>query len=102
MGVYCATVRHSDAANPGTYMIMMNQDYYGLHAEVGIQIQHTGSPDSGVWQVYPMSYLNNTDGNSVWQFTPAQPYLAGTTVNYYFHGFDDWGGNIWDSRNGQN
>lgn len=96
MGVYGTTVRHADGQNPGTYMIMMNQDYVGLHAEVGVQV------NGGAWQVYSMSYLNRTDNNSVWQYTPAQAYPAGATVNYYLHGFDDWGGNIWDSRNAQN
>lgn len=59
MGVYGTTVRHADGQNPGTYMIMMNQDYVGLHAEVGVQV------NGGAWQVYSMSYLNRTDNNSV-------------------------------------
>jgi hypothetical protein len=96
MGVYGDDVRHTDESNPGTFTILMNQDYLGLHAEVGIQV------NNGPWTVYPMSYAGKKDNNSKWTFTPSSAYPAGATVKYYFHGYDDWGGHIWDSANGAN
>ncbi|MCB2154962.1 hypothetical protein KQI84_08750 [bacterium] len=95
MGVYGSYERHSDA-NPGTYTILMNQDYYGLHAEVGVQV------DGGSWESFEMAYAGNVDGNSMWTYTPAAAYPAGATVSFYFHGYDNWGGNIWDSNGGAN
>src|SRR5207247_1067680 len=32
MGVYGSFVRHTDGTNPGTFTVLMNQDYFGLHA----------------------------------------------------------------------
>lgn len=96
IGVYGSDVRHADTSNPGTFTVLMNQDYVGLHAEVGIQV------DNGAWQVVPMTYAGNQDGNSKWTHTPAAAYPAGATVRYYFHGFDDWAGNLWDSNFGAN
>lgn len=96
MGVYGAHVRYNTNENPGAYAILMNQDYFGLNAEVGIQV------NGGSWNVYPMSYAGNVDGNSKWTFTPAQPYSPGSSIKFYFHGYDNGGGHIYDSRNGQN
>ena len=96
IGVYGSDVRHTDSSNPGTYTILLNQSYTGLHAEVGVQV------NNGAWTAYQMSYAGLKDGNSKWTFTPAAAYPDGATVKYYFHGFDDWGGNIWDSNNGAN
>lgn len=96
MGVYGSFERHS-GGNPGVFTILMNQDYYGLHAEVGVQV------DSGAWTTYAMTYVQNVDGNSVWNYTPAAAYPAGATVAYYFHGWDDYaGGDIYDSNAGLN
>lgn len=95
IGVYGSLERHTDSANPGTFTVLMNQDYYGLRAEVGIQM------DNGSWTVHPMVYSGRVDGNSKWTFAPAVAFPAGSTVKYYFHGYDNGGGNIWDSRNGQ-
>ncbi len=96
MGVYGSYVRHTDGSNPGTYTILMNQDYWGLHAEVGVQV------NGGSWVAYQMSYAGNDSGNSKWTFTPGSAYPAGSTVKYYFHGYDNWGGNIWDTNGGSN
>jgi hypothetical protein len=102
MGVYGSFERHA-AGNPGTYSVLLNQDYWGLNAEVGIQVIHSSlGTNSGRWQVYGMTYSGNKDGNSLWKFTPAQAYPAGATVNFYFHGKDSAGGNIWDSNSGKN
>ncbi len=96
IGVYGSFVRHTDAQNPGTYTILMNQDYWGLHCEIGIKV------DGGSWQTSQMSYAGNVSGNSKWEHTPSQSYAPGSTVTYYFHGYDNWGGNIWDNNSGSN
>jgi len=96
MGTYGIYKKHDDRANPGLFSIMMNQDYAGLKAEVGIQV------NGGNWVVYPMNYVANVSGNSLWTFMPSFQFPAGSTVKYYFHGTDNWGGNIWDTRNGLN
>lgn len=96
MGVYGNYKRHDDRVNPGQFSVLMNQDYFGLRAEVGVQV------DGGNWVMYPMSYAGNVRGNSYWTFTPSFQFPGGAKVKYFFHGFDTWGGNIWDSRNGLN
>lgn len=102
MGVYGSFERHA-AGNPGSYVILMNQDYWGLNAEVGVQVIHASlGANSGKWQTFPMAYSGNKDGNSIWKFTPAQAYPAGATVHFYFHGWDSRGGNLWDSNGGKN
>jgi hypothetical protein len=94
MGVYGKVVRHNDPANPGVFTILMNQDYYGLKARVGIQV------NSGAWTEYSMSYAGNMDGNSKWQYTPSA-FPEGATVNYYFRGVEG-AQNIYDSNNSRN
>jgi len=96
MGVYGNYKRHDDRANPGQFSILMNQDYFGLQAEVGIQV------NGGNWVMYPMKYSGNVQGNSYWTFTPSFQFPGGQSVKYFFHGYDQWGGHIWDSRNGLN
>ena len=95
IGVYGTYTRH-DGANPGTHTILMNQDYVGLHAEIGVQV------DGGTWSTFQMSYAGNNSGNSTWTYTPSTAYAPGSTVNYYFHGYDDWGANIYDNNSGSN
>lgn len=95
IGVYGSYARH-DAGNPGTYTILMNQDYYGLRAEVGIRV------NGGSWTTHAMSYAGNNGGNSVWTYTPASSIPPGSTVEYYFHGYDDWGAHIYDNNGGSN
>lgn len=95
MGVYGTLARHG-GGNPGTFTILMNQDYVGLQAEVGIRV------NGGTWQTYPMVYAGQVEGNSKWTFSPGSVFPAGASVVYYFHGFDRWGGHIWDSADGRN
>ncbi len=95
MGVYGSFQRHN-GENPGTFTVLMNQDYWGLHAEVGMRV------NGGSWATYEMSYVGNTSGNSVYQFTPSWEFPATQIVEFYFHGWDNWGGNCWDSNYGQN
>ncbi len=96
IGVYGTYEYHNDPTNPGTFTILMNQDYMGLHAEVGIQV------DGGSWQVHQMSYAGNNSGDSIWQYTPSSAFPDGVDVDYYFHGYDDWGGHIYDNNGGNN
>ena len=78
MGVYGSYATHN-GSNPGVYTILMNQDYYGLHAEVGIGISNN-------WTTHAMTYMGNADGNSLWQYYPGEALATNTTVYYYFHG----------------
>jgi hypothetical protein len=100
MGVYGSFVRHTDGSNPGTFTVLMNQDYFGLEAGVGIQV------NGGTWTEYVMSYAGtNVDAgttNSVWTYTPGQAYPAGAVVAYYFHGYDGSSSNIYDSNDASN
>ncbi len=96
IGVYGSFERHTDAQNAGSYTVLMNQDYFGLHCEIGVKV------GSGSWQVSQMNYDGNVSGNSKWIHTPSAAYAPGVTVQYYFHGYDDWGGNIWDNNGGSN
>ncbi|MEM1183393.1 MAG: alpha-amylase family glycosyl hydrolase [Planctomycetota bacterium] len=95
IGVYGGYQRH-DGANPGEFTILMNQDYWGLHAEVGMRV------DGGSWATHAMSYAGNASGNSIWTYTPGSPVTPGSTVEYYFHGYDNWGGHIYDNNGGAN
>ena len=73
MGVYGAFERH-DGANPGTYTVLMNQDYWGLHAEVGVRV------DGGSWTTHGMSYAGNDSGNSIWTYSPSGPTPPGSAA----------------------
>jgi len=96
MGVYDHYVRH-DGQNPGRFNILMNQSYVGLEASVGLRI------NGGSWVEYPMSYVQDVDGNSRWEYIHAQPFTFGSVVEYYFHGFDvNTAENIYDSRGASN
>jgi hypothetical protein len=95
IGVYGSYQRQS-GGNPGAFTILMNQDYYGLGANVGIQV------NGGSWVEYPMTYSTDVSGNSAWTYTPSFVFPANATVNYYFHGFDSSGDNIYDNNGGGN
>ncbi len=95
MGVYGEHERHS-GGNPGTFTVLMSQDYVGLHAELGLQV------DGGEWELLPMSWMGNVDGNSLWQVEPVDAFPGGSELSYFFHGYDDWGREIWDSAGGAN
>jgi len=95
IGVYGAYVRHT-TANPGTYTVLMNQSYVGLHAEVGVRV------NGGSWTTHAMTYAGDVGSDSRWTYTPSSSYAPGSTVNFYFHGYDDWGGNIYDNIGGSN
>lgn len=94
IGVYGMRPRH-DGANPGQFQVMMNQDYFGLNANVGIRV------NGGDWSEQAMAYVTNTDGNSVWSYTPPAPFPFGAEVEYYFHGYEG-ASNLYDSADSQN
>ncbi len=95
IGVYGGFVHH-DGENPGTYTILMNQDYYGLHAEVGIRV------NGGTLNTHDMAYGGNTSGNSLWTYTPDTKYNNADEVEFYFRGYDNWGNQGWDNNGGAN
>jgi hypothetical protein len=95
IGVYGSLERHT-GGNPGVFTVLMNRDYWGLHAEVGMQV------DTGGWRLRGMSYAGNVDGNSRWELDGGSPFPPGARVTYYFHGWDGSGHHIWDSDNGKN
>lgn len=95
IGVFPPYERHV-GYNPGMFTVLMNQDYYGLHAEVWLKV--TGAD----WDAVTMEYRGNQSGNSLWQCTPPGAFPVGAEVVYYFHGWDDWGGEIWDSNDMNN
>ncbi|MCB9865748.1 MAG: alpha amylase C-terminal domain-containing protein [Phycisphaerales bacterium] len=49
-----------------------------------------------------MTYAGDVGSDSRWTYTPSSSYAPGSTVNFYFHGYDDWGGNIYDNIGGSN
>lgn len=95
MGVYGSYTRH-DGKNPGTFTVLMNQDYSGLRAEVGIKI------GAGSWRMYPMARVGKVDINSIWQFTPSSAFPLDTPIEFFFYGYDQAGGRMWDNRGGLN
>ena len=94
IGAYGLYPRHS-GANPGQFTILMNEDYYGLEANVGIRV------NGGGWTEYPMSYATNASGNSVWTYAPAEPFPFGAEVEFYFHGYEG-ANHIYASAGGSN
>lgn len=95
MGVYGDLQRHN-GQNPGTFTVLMNQNYTGLRAFLGFQVA------GGTWSTVPMDFAGTRDGNSVWTLTPEAPFNAGEVVNYYFMGVDGSSATIWDSNQGRN
>lgn len=94
IGVYGAIPRHS-GMNPGQFTILMNEDYYGLEASVGIRV------NGGEWAEHAMTYQTNLSGNSVWMYEPAEPFPFGAEVEYYFHGYEG-ANNLYDSAGSSN
>jgi hypothetical protein len=72
-----------------SFEVAQNQDYIGLHCELDWV---TGGP-------VQMSYQGNVDGNSVWELQ--QRWSAGTYA-YWFHGYDDWAGSIYENNSSAN
>ncbi len=83
IGVYGLYQRHS-GGNPGTFTILMNQDYFGLQASVLIRV------NDQKWNTYKMTYQGKANGNSLWRYTPAKPFPAGSRVTYGFLGTESF------------
>lgn len=83
-------VQRQTGGNPGTFSVMMNQNYATLHAAVGISVNGSG------WKEYPMAFEKMSGKNSIWTFTPAALFPSAATVRFYFRGWDDAGGSIAD------
>lgn len=102
IGVYGSTQRHS-GENPGTFTILMNKDYWGLNADIVMQVNHPSlGSESGKWRGFRMDYAGKQDGNSIRTFKPPVPYPEGTKIFYSFHCVDDWGWSYWDNNGGKN
>lgn len=95
MGTFGVSPRH-DGQNPGRFLIMMNEDYYGLEANVGIRV------NGGDWTEYAMAYQTNASGNSVWTFVPAEPFPFGAEIEFYFHGYEGTENHVYDSADSAN
>src|SRR4051794_2820997 len=83
-------VQRQTGGNPGTYTVLMNQNYSTLHASVLISI------NGAVFKEYPMTFEGSVSKNYKWTLTPAAVYPANAAVKFYFRGWDDAGGNILD------
>jgi hypothetical protein len=94
MGVFGSAARH-DGRNPGQFQIMMNEDYFGLQANMGVRV------NGGDWQEVAMNYHSHADGNSVWTYTPGEPFPFGSEIEFYFHGFEG-DSHIYDSADSAN
>jgi hypothetical protein len=76
-----------------TFEIMMNDDYFGLGARVGV---NEGAGDTE----YEMSYGGNDSANSWWQY---QRRFAAGSKSFYFYGWETYSGStIYDSNGGAN
>lgn len=93
-GVY-GDLQRQAGGNPGTFTILTNDDYWGLHASVGIQI------NGGPFREYLMTYSGRKDTNSMWTFSPGA-FPNGANIKYYFHIWDNSGANLWDNNGGSN
>lgn len=74
------------------FEIMMNQDYVGLGAKVGI--------NDGGWTAYDMTYGGNDSGNSWWYY---EKRFSSGTKNFYFEGWETFSGSkIYDNNSSAN
>src|SRR5207253_7065233 len=54
------------------------------------------SMNGASFKEYAMSFDGAVSKNYKWSYTPAAVYPASATVRFYFRGWDDAGGNIFD------
>ena len=88
---------HSTSAQPSNsqtihFYVEMYPNYYGCHAEVTIN-------EGGTWTSYTMTYAGANGNNSTWS---VDVNVLSNATEYYFHGWDDNGVNVWDSNGGSN
>ncbi len=96
MGVYGPFKHMDDSGQTRTFSVFLNDDYPGLKAEVGIRI------NDDEWTTYPMWHGGHYNGNSRWYVSYPTPFPDHAVVQYYFHAWDDWGFEMWDSNGGDN
>lgn len=94
MGVYGSQKHYAQWGQEGRFSIILNDAYHGLHAEVGIRV------NGGDWQTFPMN-VHLSSGRSYCDFYYGA-FLAESTVEYYFHAWDNWGFEMWDVNYGYN
>lgn len=94
IGVRHGFKRHT-GRNPGVFSVMMNEDYYGLAAELYTCLR------GGNWTRHPMWYAGHRDGYSVWLAVPATSFPAGENLAFYFRGFDVWNNELFDGAEDQ-
>jgi hypothetical protein len=75
-----------------TFYVEMYNNYVGCHAEVAIY-------ESGVWSNYELDYAGASGSNSMWSKSIS---LTSGSNEYYFHGWDDWGAEVYDSNDANN
>lgn len=78
-----------------TFYVEMYDSYSGSHAEVVIDFGSDGSD----WTTYNMPYKSENEANSTWETTMQLPE---GTHTFYYHGWDDWGANVYDNNGGSN
>src|SRR3954467_1008586 len=83
-------VQRQTGGNPGTFVVLMNQNYSTLHASVLISINGSN------FKEYAMVFESSVAKNFKWTYTPAAVYPSNGVLKYYFRGWDDAGGNIFD------
>ncbi|MDD3080129.1 MAG: hypothetical protein PHH37_13675 [Paludibacter sp.] len=74
------------------FYVEMYDSYSGCHAEVQIN-------EGGTWVAYSLTQGDNNGNNSTWS---ANITVKSTATEYYFHGWDDWGADVWDSNSSNN
>lgn len=91
MGAHTKSSQPNDSQTIHFY-VEMYDSYSGCHAEVLIN-------EGGVWKSYTLTQGANNVANSTWS---ADVVVKSNATLYYFHGWDDWGANVYDSNGGSN
>ncbi len=92
MGAYGSFLRH-EGGNPGVFTVLVNDRSSDLFVEVGIRA------GAGNWSMHRMTYAGSNSIDSIWRYTPAEPFPAGE-VRYFFHLRHTETGDMWDSNGG--
>jgi len=74
------------------FYVEMYNSYGGCHAEVQIY-------EGGVWVGHALTQGSDNGNNSTWS---GDINVKSNSTAYYFHGWDDWSAQVWDSNGGSN
>lgn len=74
------------------FYVEMYDSYGGCHAEVQIY-------EGSTWVAHSLTQGANNGNNSTWS---GDIVVKSNSTAYYFHGWDDWGANAYDSNGGSN